>query len=50
LTVVDVGSFAGTARKLGRATSVIGHSIFYFGNAMPQEGFRLSIDQPNLIP
>jgi hypothetical protein len=27
---VDVGSFAGTARKLGRATSVISYSIFYF--------------------
>jgi hypothetical protein len=28
--------------------SVIGYSIFGDGNA--QEGFRLSIDQPNLIP
>lgn len=27
LTVVDVGSFAGAARKLGRATSVISYSI-----------------------
>jgi hypothetical protein len=33
LTVVDVGSFAGTARKLGgRATSVIGYSISIFGD------------------
>src|ERR1700724_409854 len=27
LTVVDVGSFAGAARRLGRATSVISYSI-----------------------
>ena len=27
LTVVDAGSFAGAARKLGRATSVISYSI-----------------------
>jgi DNA-binding transcriptional LysR family regulator len=27
LTVVEVGSFAGAARKLGRATSVISYSI-----------------------
>src|SRR3954471_15486239 len=27
LTVVDVGSFAGAARKLGRATSVVSYSI-----------------------
>src|ERR1700751_1184268 len=27
LTVVDVGSFAGAARKLGRATSVISYAI-----------------------
>src|SRR6476661_8158355 len=27
LTVVDVGSFAGAARELGRATSVISYSI-----------------------
>jgi DNA-binding transcriptional LysR family regulator len=27
LTIVDVGSFAGAARKLGRATSVISYSI-----------------------
>src|SRR5260370_38114847 len=27
LTAVDVGSFAGAARKLGRATSVISYSI-----------------------
>ena len=27
LTVVDVGSFAGAARKLNRATSVISYSI-----------------------
>jgi hypothetical protein len=38
--------FAGTARK--RGISAIGYSISIFGDA--QEGFRLSIDQPNLIP
>ena len=27
LTVVDVGSFAGAARRLGRATSVVSYSI-----------------------
>jgi DNA-binding transcriptional LysR family regulator len=27
LTVVEVGSFAGAARKLGRATSVVSYSI-----------------------
>jgi DNA-binding transcriptional LysR family regulator len=27
LTIVDVGSFAGAARRLGRATSVISYSI-----------------------
>src|SRR5262245_10071767 len=27
LTVVDVGSFAGAARKLGRATSVISYTV-----------------------
>ncbi len=27
LTVVDVGSFAGAARKLGRATSVVSYAI-----------------------
>jgi DNA-binding transcriptional LysR family regulator len=27
LTVIDVGSFAGAARKLGRATSVVSYSI-----------------------
>ena len=30
--------------------SVIGYSISIFGDGNAQEGFRLSIDQPNLIP
>src|SRR5260370_13567048 len=38
LTVVDVGSFAGAARKLGRATSVISYSI---GNLEAQLGVLL---------
>ena len=35
LAVVDVGSFAGAARRLGRATSVISYSI---GNLEAQLG------------
>src|SRR5260370_33720397 len=38
LTVEDVGSFAGAARKLGRATSVISYSI---GNLEAQLGVLL---------
>src|SRR5262249_53648382 len=38
LTVVGVGSFAGAARKLGRATSVISYSI---GNLEAQLGVSL---------
>src|SRR5262245_58264611 len=38
LTVVDVGSFAGAARKLGRATSVISYSI---ANLEAQLGLQL---------
>src|SRR5262245_60092818 len=38
LTVVDVGSFAGAARRLGRATSVISYSI---GNLEAQLGVSL---------
>jgi DNA-binding transcriptional LysR family regulator len=38
LTVVDVGSFAGAARQLGRATSVISYSI---GNLEAQLGVLL---------
>jgi DNA-binding transcriptional LysR family regulator len=40
LTVVDVGSFAGAARRLGRATSVISYSI---ANLEVQLGSRCSI-------
>ena len=38
LTVVDLGSFAAAARKLGRATSVISYSI---ANLEDQLGFSL---------
>src|SRR5262244_4021472 len=38
LTVVEVGSFAGAARRLGRATSVISYSI---GNLEAQLGVSL---------
>src|SRR5262247_1592741 len=38
LTVVEAGSFAGAARKLGRATSVISYSI---GNLEAQLGVSL---------
>src|SRR6476660_5207384 len=38
LAVVDVGSFAGAARRLGRATSVISYSI---GNLEAQLGVSL---------
>ena len=38
LTVVEMGSFAGAARKLGRATSVISYSI---GNLEAQLGISL---------
>src|SRR6201982_3997756 len=49
LTVVDVGSFAGAARKLGRATSVISYSIANLENQLGVSLFdRESTRKPQL--
>jgi DNA-binding transcriptional LysR family regulator len=49
LTVVDVGSFAGAARKLGRATSVVSYSIANLETQLGVELFdRESTRKPQL--
>ena len=49
LTVVDVGSFAGAARKLGRATSVISYSIANLENQLGLELFDRNTTRKPLL-
>jgi len=49
LTVVDAGSFAGAARKLGRATSVISYSIANLENQLGLELFDRNTTRKPLL-
>jgi len=49
LTVVDVGSFAGAARKLGRATSVISYAIANLENQLGLELFDRNTTRKPLL-